>query len=123
MRSLGCLGRRHGNRVSGGAAAQALGASLTGPNAADARIKEREDGSLEVACRARVAGDYVLSVFDMASSERLFGSPFMVRIARQKLPLLALQDLGNANVERWLRERSCDDGSCHLTLSCSFLEG
>jgi hypothetical protein len=72
--------RRHGNSIAGSAAGQVLGASLTGPKPAEAVVLEREgDGALEVACCARCAGDYVLSVFDLATTERLFGSPFMVR--------------------------------------------
>ena len=77
--------RRHGNRIAGSAAGQVLGASLTGPKPAEARVVQREgrgdNGALEVACCARCAGDYVLSVFDLATTERLFGSPFMVRKA------------------------------------------
>lgn len=55
-----------------------LAATLTGPGPAEARVTEGEGGLVEVWCMARTAGDYVLSVFDAANGDRLFGSPFMV---------------------------------------------
>lgn len=82
---------RHRNAVVDAAGEPPLGASLTGPGPADAVVREcaatAEEKSgdavagVEVVCSARMAGDYVLSVFHMETGERLFGSPFAVRAA------------------------------------------
>lgn len=55
-----------------------LGVSITGPGPAHAELADSGNGSTEVHCTARTAGDYVLSVFDLASGASLFGSPFKV---------------------------------------------
>ncbi len=55
-----------------------LGVSITGPGPAHAELADSTDCSTVVLCTARTAGDYVLSVFDLASGALLFGSPFKV---------------------------------------------
>ena len=55
-----------------------LGVSITGPGPAHAELADSADCLTEVLCTARTAGDYVLSVFDLASGALLFGSPFKV---------------------------------------------
>ena len=54
--------------------------SITGPGPAHAELADCSDGTTKVLCTARTAGDYVLSVFDLASGASLFGSPYKVMV-------------------------------------------
>jgi hypothetical protein len=76
--SLAC--RRYGNVVVDTTGEPILAASLSGPGPADACVQYGQSGAVEVLCTARTAGDYVLSVFDAATGDMLFGSPFKVRL-------------------------------------------
>ena len=55
-----------------------LGVSIVGPGPAHAELADNGDGTTEVLTTARTAGDYVLSVSDLASGASLFGSPYKV---------------------------------------------
>ncbi len=55
-----------------------LGVSIMGPGPAHAELADNGDGTTEMLCTARTAGDYVLSVSDLASGASLFGSPYKV---------------------------------------------
>ena len=68
---------RYGN-VAGGAGAPPLRAVLTGAGPAAALAEEAGDGSVSIACRAHVAGEYALDVRCAASGAPVAGSPFQV---------------------------------------------